>query len=120
MAVLWAVIDQQQHSGGGHTLAERYEKRLGLTVQPVQILKDENQGLIETLADKQALERLKGAPPSYLGVFHHRLHGSMRIGNTQQRQQVGQDVFQTAIQREHLSQDLLAPAAVIILEGNLE
>src|SRR5215510_8847087 len=120
MPILRAVINQQQQSGGGNTLTEQREKRLGLAVQPVQILKDEDQGLVETLADQQALERLKGAPPPHLGVFHQLRHRSMRIGHPEQRQQVGQDVFQTAVQREHLAQDLLAPAAVIILGGNLE
>src|SRR5262245_29418218 len=120
MPVLRAVIDQQQHSGSGNTLAEQREKRLGLAVQPVQILKDEDEGLIETLADKQALECVEGAPPPHLGIFHHLRHRRVRIGNTQQRQQVGQDVFQTAVQGEHFTQDLLASAAVIILEGDLE
>src|SRR5262249_37032236 len=50
MAVLRAVIDEQQEGRGGDTLAQGIEEALRLSVDPVQVLKDENQGLLEAFA----------------------------------------------------------------------
>ena len=67
VAVLRTIVGQEQHLAG-HTLAQRLEKSLGLAVDPMQIFKDENQRLVETLAQEELLERLERALPSNLRV----------------------------------------------------
>src|SRR5215813_14559709 len=52
MAILRAVVDQQQNPRIGDTLTERIEKPLHLIIYPVQVFKDENEGPVETLAQE--------------------------------------------------------------------
>ena len=52
----------------GYTLTQHIEKALRFAVNPVQVLKDENQRLVETLAEEQLLERLKRPSPPNLRV----------------------------------------------------
>ena len=59
--VLGAVVDQQEQTGGGQALDQAVEERLGLGVDPVQVLEDQEQRLHLALAQQQALERLQGA-----------------------------------------------------------
>ena len=59
MAILGAVVGQQQKLGAGHTLTQHVEKALRLAINPVQVFKDQNQRLVETLAQEQLLERLE-------------------------------------------------------------
>ena len=44
------------------------EKPLRLAIDPVQVFKDQDQRLVETLAQEQLLERLKRPPPPNLRV----------------------------------------------------
>src|SRR5262249_11030968 len=60
--VLGSVVGQEQDTGGGQTLHETVEQRLGLGVDPVEVLEDQEQGLDLALAKKQALDRLDGWP----------------------------------------------------------
>ena len=84
----------------GHTLTQRIEKPLRLAVDPVQVLKDENERLIETLAQEELLERLKRPPPPNLRV--HLLQRRGLLLNAQQRKEIGQRVFQAAVQASTL------------------
>ena len=59
--VLRAVVDQQQQAGRGQALDQAVEQRLGLGVDPVQVLEDQQQGLHLALAQQQALEGVEGA-----------------------------------------------------------
>ena len=68
VAVLGAVVHEQQDLGGGDTLAEDVEKPLRLAVNPMEVLKDQDQRLVETLAEEQSLERLEGAAAANLRV----------------------------------------------------
>jgi hypothetical protein len=47
--VLRTVVDQQQQAGGGQALHHAVEKRLGLGVDPVQVLEDQQQRFPLTL-----------------------------------------------------------------------
>jgi hypothetical protein len=58
MPVLGPIIPQQQDAGSGEAFAEQEEKCLRLTVQPVQILEDQDDKLVATLAHQHPLERL--------------------------------------------------------------
>ena len=59
--ILGAVVDQQQQAGGGQALHQAVEERLGLGVDPVQVLEDQQQGLHLALPQQQALEGVQGA-----------------------------------------------------------
>src|SRR5438093_6018842 len=118
MPVLRPVIDEQQDSRCGHTLTQKGEKFLGFTVQPLQILEDEFEGLIETLAYQQPLHRVKRAPASDLWV--HLLEGGSRVRNPQQKKEIGQGVFQATIEHEHFAANFLSPLALIIVHGDLK
>ena len=63
MLILRAVVHQEQEAGRRQAVDQAIEQRLGLGVDPVQVLKDEQQGLHLAFAQQQALERGQGALP---------------------------------------------------------
>ena len=74
MLVLGAVGDEKQEASGGKRVHEAVEPRLGLRVDPVQVLENEQQRLDLTLAEDQApggvervLPALAGSSPSHRG-----------------------------------------------------
>src|SRR5437016_1721279 len=76
-AILGAVVHQQEEAGTGYTLTQGVEKTLRLGVDPVQVFKDEDEGLVETLAQEEAFQGLKDASAPNLGV--HVLEAGSRI-----------------------------------------
>ena len=88
MAILGAVVGEEQQLGAGHTLTEHVQKALRLPINPVQVFKDQDQRLVETLAQEQLLERLKRPPPANLRV--HLLQRRGLLFNAEQRKQIGQ------------------------------
>ncbi len=91
MLIFGAVIHQQQEPRRRHPLAQQVEPGLRLTVQPVQILHDQEHGLIETLSHKQPLHGLERALPADLRV--HLCQGRARVSDAQEGEEVGQGVF---------------------------
>jgi hypothetical protein len=84
--VLGAIGHEEQETGGGQPVDQAVEPRLGLGVDPVQILKGEQQGLDLALAQDHvregfervlpALARLELLPPRVLdGHTEERLEG---------------------------------------------
>ena len=61
MLVLGPVVDQQEEPRGRQALDQAVEQRLGLGVDPVQVLEDQQQRLHLALAQQQALDRVEGA-----------------------------------------------------------
>src|SRR2546425_11163763 len=61
LPILRPVVHQQENTGTGHTLTQGVEKALRLGVDPVQVLKDEHEGLVETLAQEEAFQGRKDA-----------------------------------------------------------
>ena len=59
--VLGAVVDEQEHAGGGQALDQAVEHGLGLGIDPVQVLEDQQQRLHLTLAQQQPLDGVEGA-----------------------------------------------------------
>src|SRR5205823_6124005 len=94
-AILRTVVGQQQNAGTGDTLTQGIEEALGLSVDPVQVFKDEDKGLVETLAEEELLECLKG--PSSPNLRVHLLEAGRRIFDAQQGKEIGQGVFEAAI-----------------------
>ena len=59
------------------------------------------QRLVKLLADQQSLDRFKRTLAADLRV--HLLQGRGRLGNTQEMQQIWQDLFQRAIKGQYLA-----------------
>jgi hypothetical protein len=59
--VLGAVVDEQEHAGGGQAVDQAVEDRLRLGVDPVQVLEDQEQRLHLALAQQLALDGLESA-----------------------------------------------------------
>jgi hypothetical protein len=59
--IFGAIIDQQQQAGRGQALDQAVQQGLRFGVDPVQILKDQQQGLRLALAQQDALQGVKGA-----------------------------------------------------------
>ena len=59
MAVLGAVVDEEQEARRGQAVDEAIEQGLGLAVDPVQVLEDHHQRLGFALAQQQALDRVE-------------------------------------------------------------
>ena len=62
----------------------------------MQVFKDENQRLIETFPQEELLERFKRAPAANLRV--HLLERRGLFFDPQQGKQIGQRVFQAAVE----------------------
>jgi hypothetical protein len=60
--VLRPVVHQEQQPGRGHALHQAVEQRLGLGVDPVEILEDHEHWL--DLAQQQALDAIECALPA--------------------------------------------------------
>ena len=59
--ILGAVVDQQEHADGGQALHQAIEERLGLRVDPVEVLEGQQERLHLALPQDQAFERVQGA-----------------------------------------------------------
>ena len=77
--------------------ASRFRKRLRLLVDPVQVLEDHHQRLVERLAQQDALDRIERAPLADLRV--HLRQRIVALDDPEQREQIRQRVLQRAIQR---------------------
>ena len=61
MLILGAVVAEQEHAGSGEALQQTIEKCLGLCVDPVEVLEDQQEGLHLALPQEQAFEGIQGA-----------------------------------------------------------
>ena len=66
--VLGAVVDEEQEAGGGERVDQAVEPRLGLRVDPVQILEDQQQRLDLALAEQQAPDGVERVLPALARV----------------------------------------------------
>ena len=116
MLVLGPVVDEEQEAGRGQALDEAVEQRLGLGVDPVEVLEDHEQRLDLALPEQQPLDRLERALPALRrveGVPRGILHGDV-----QQRQERRQERLQRAVQHQELAGHALAdrPRVVALLD----
>ena len=70
MMVLRPIVDQQEDARTGYAVYEQVQKFLGLHIDPVQVLEDHHQRLLEALADDDAFDRIQRAPASYPRIHH--------------------------------------------------
>lgn len=62
--VLRPVVDERQQTRSREALDQAVEQRLGLGIDPVKVLEDDDDELHLGLAEEQALDRLQGASPA--------------------------------------------------------
>ena len=98
VAILRTIVHQQQ-DWPGDTLTQHIQKPLGLTVDPVQVFKDQDQRLLKALPQEQLL--------SASNVRRRRIWGSIccngrLLFNPQQRKKIRQGVFQAAVEHRAL------------------
>src|SRR4029453_8544168 len=105
----------QQEMRRGYTLAQESKKSLSLGIQPVQILEDQDEELVQTLAQQQPLDGLKRALAPDLRVHLLQRRGSIR--HPQQSEEIGKDIFQRPVQRQDFTGDLLPPLSFVVLES---
>ena len=108
--VLRPVVDQEQQSGGRQALDQAVQERLGLGVDPVQVLEDHEQRLHLALAQQEALDGVEGALAPLRRI--ERLPLGVLDGHVQERQQGRQGRLEGAVEREELAGDLLPDLAV--------
>ena len=68
MPVVRPVVDQQEQARRRQALAQAVEQDLGLRIQPVQILADQQEGLHLALAQQHSLERGERALAALRGI----------------------------------------------------
>jgi len=64
VAVLGAVVDEEEQARGRQTLDKVLEEGLGLGVDPVQVLEDDKERLDLALTEEQALDRVQCPLPA--------------------------------------------------------
>jgi hypothetical protein len=114
--IFGAVVDQQEQAGGGQALHQAIEERLGLSVDPVQVLEHQQQGLHLALPQEQAFERVQGALAALRRL--EALPGFILHLYLQQGQEGRQARPQGWIQRQQAAGELLthAPPVVAVLK----
>ena len=118
MHVLGAVVDEEEHPGRRQALDQAVQDGLGLAVDPVEVLEDDEQRLDLSLAQEQALHRVQGALTALRRV--KRRPRGVVDRHVEQRQESGHGGLQGLIQRQEPAGDLLADGSWIILVLNLQ
>jgi hypothetical protein len=96
MPVFRAVVHQQQQARRGQALHQAVEQGLGLGVDPVQILEDQQQGLLLALPQDQTLHGLQGLLAALRRIED--LPGGVLHRHVQQRQEDRQGWPQGVVQ----------------------
>src|SRR5262245_37547240 len=104
--VLGSVVGEEQDTGRRQTVHEAVEQRLGLGVDPVKVLEDQQQGLDLALPEEQALDRVQSLPAALRGI--ESLPGLVVDGDIEQREQRRQEGFQRPVKRQQLARYPLA------------
>src|SRR4029077_5097256 len=89
-----------------------------MLVEPVQILENYYERLVEALPQNDAFDRLERPPLFDLSI--HLLERIVALYDTQQREQIRQRILQIPIQCEHAAGDLFAPPALIVRARDIE
>ena len=118
MRIFRPIIHHQQDLCGADRVGEQIQELLGLLVDPVQILEDHHQRLIQTLAQDDAFDRLQRPPLLDLPV--HLRQGILTLDDAEQTEEVWQRVFQRTVEDCDPAGDLLAPLALAVAGGNVE
>ena len=114
--ILGPVVHEEQHPGRRQALDQRVQQRLGLGVDPVEVLEDHEQRLHLALPQQESLHR---SPGSAGGAGTDRAPPTRdRRRHVEERQERRQVALQRAVQGEKLPGQLLPnrPRAVPVLD----
>ena len=112
--VLRAVVDQQQQAGRRQALDQAVEQGLGLGIDPVQVLKDQQQRLHLTFAQQQALERRRGCAGA-AAVDRGCRNGLSSGRASSSASRAGMVVLQGLVERQHLPGHLGPDGAGVVV-----
>ena len=117
--ILRPVVHEEQQPGRRQALDQPVEQRLGLGVDPVEVLEDDQQRLHLALPQQEPLHRVQGAPATLRRI--ERLPLRVVGRHVEQGQERRQTAFQRAVQRQELPRQLLAhrARAVAVLDGEV-
>jgi hypothetical protein len=116
--VLRPIVHEEQQPRSGEALDQPVQKRLRLRVDPVKILEHDEDGLHAALAQQQVADRLQRVLTA-----KGRLDGGPRgvvDGDMQQLEERGKSGLETLVQREELSNHLLAALSRAVVVSELE
>jgi len=94
----------QQNLCGANRIGQQIQELLCLLIDPVQVLENHHQRLIEGLAQQDPLDRLQCAPLLHLTV--HLCQRIITFDQTQQSEQIRQRILQRAVERDNTAGDL--------------
>ena len=104
MPVVRPVVDQQEQARRGQALDKAIEQGLRLRIQPVQILTDQQQGLLLALAQQHPFQGGQRVLAAQRGV--ELPEGAIRGQGVEQRQERRHRVLESGLERPHLLRDL--------------
>ena len=117
--VFGAIVHQQQHARERQALDQAVQDRLGLGIDPVQVLEHHQQRLDLALAQQQALHRLEGA---LAALLRDRAFPTPRRANgvSSSASNAATAGVERFVERQELPRDLLADRAVVVAVVDLE
>src|SRR5215471_13329761 len=68
MTITGSIIDEEQNSSHRQTFDQTIEESLRFIVNPMEVLKNDEQRLLETFTDQHSLERVESIPPLLLEI----------------------------------------------------
>jgi hypothetical protein len=114
VAVLRTIVDEKQDPTIGRTLGKQVESGQALAVSPVEVLKDHHEWLAPAFRQEELRDGLYRVSAPGLGISFFRVG----IGDTDQRKQTPQNVFEPPVERKHFSDRLLAPGALGVVQSD--
>src|SRR5215469_12121670 len=118
MGVFRTIVDQQQKLGGAQRVDQQVEEFLGRLIDPVQVLEDHHQRLIETLEQQEPFDRLQRPP--FLQLPVHLRKRVITLDNAEKSEKIWQRVFERPIQGDNFPIYLFAAGAFIVPACDLE
>src|ERR1700691_4373027 len=110
--ILRPVVDQQQDASTGDAVRQHVEQRLRLRVDPVQVLEDHDDRLLEAFAQDYTLDRVER--PLQLDRWRHLRERICALYDAEQSEQVWQRVFEGRGEPRKYVAHLLSPRRPVI------
>jgi hypothetical protein len=110
--VLRPVVHQQEQPRGSEGVDEGVEQRLGLAVDPVEVLEDHEQRLLARFPQQEPLDGVERVLPALRRL--EAAPGRVVDGHVDQRQERRQHSLQRSIEREQPPGHLLADRAQVV------
>src|ERR1700687_4835122 len=113
MLVFRSVIEHHQDVRVADAIREKIEQRLRLSVDPVEVFEDEQQGVIDALAMNQTPDRVASAAAPDRGI--HLVERTSTVMHAEQSKQVRHRLLEGAVESEHSSGDFFTLRTFVVL-----